>query len=489
MDVFKKSLLPLSIFSFCSFYCRYLMPIQWTRRAEWLLQPGCFHAPDLSESELSLLSLILPFLVTLTSMMGLGLRFVSSAFMGSKAAQKREASLSAIFLNQYAVLFLSVFLLSLSAYLWCFYAFLSRSGLTFHLASKFFSPSLDLGGRACARITAGFFASVFSLSFLDPLNCARLFGVSFNDFSSLFSPLSPNRAPAPSSSVWLLAVFGLGGLGGVGGALFLITTDLLDQCISVPTWTLLSNIQWRILLPFMLGTTAMSLTAFTAICSFLHYRFYVGRKDTPEQWKIQQDAYLSPSDEYHEIMLGSFNLVLAGCLTGCIGYWIFTGGHTALYWALSMDDAWYLPLSLVGFFFYVDINAYYQHRLFHFPFLYRHFHKWHHRYKAPTAWSATAIHPVEFLLFQFQLMWPTFVLPMHVAVYGFILMYVWYFGIMDHSGIYMTSVWPWQNDSKFHDDHHRYFHCQFGQNLDWWDRLHGTMRKPNLQYSESSFMY
>lgn len=475
--LFETAVLPLSIYGFCFFYCYYLMPVQWTRRAEWLLTPGAFHTPELSAAQHVVLSVVLPGLVTAVSMGGLGMRCLSETMSRGPPAAKANQRMLAIFFNEYAVLFGSVFLLCLSVYLWCLSAFLSQSGLTFQLAQKFFAPSLELGGRACARITAGFFSSVFSLSYLDPLGCAGLYG------------FDGATRHAHSSTVWLLSVFGLGGLGGVGGILFLISTDLLDQVAAVPTWTLLSNIQWRLLLPLVLGTVAASLTAFTAVCCFLRNRYYLQRADEAPSWKIQPDAYLSPQDEYHEILLGSGNLILAGSATGCIGYWILTGGHTALYMGLSLADLWYAPFSLVAFFFYVDINAYYQHRLFHFPFLYRHFHKWHHRYKAPTAWSATAIHPVEFLLFQFQLMWPTFVFPMHYAIFGFILMYVWYYGIIDHSGIFMTSIWPWQNDSKFHDDHHRYFHCQFGQNLDWWDRLHGTMRRTSLQYNESTFMY
>ena len=35
-------------------------------------------------------------------------------------------------------------------------------------------------------------------------------------------------------------------------------------------------------------------------------------------------------------------------------------------------------------------------------------------------------------------------------------LYIYYYGMMDHSGIMMDAVWPWQPPTIFHDDHHRY---------------------------------
>ncbi len=37
--------------------------------------------------------------------------------------------------------------------------------------------------------------------------------------------------------------------------------------------------------------------------------------------------------------------------------------------------------------------------MFHLKFLYPHFHKLHHRFQPPTAFSATAFHPVEFAIY------------------------------------------------------------------------------------------
>ena len=60
-----------------------------------------------------------------------------------------------------------------------------------------------------------------------------------------------------------------------------------------------------------------------------------------------------------------------------------------------------------------DYITYWGHRIFHLPFLYKNFHKLHHTYKQPTAFSATAIHPVEFLFFQFVYISPMFIFTIH----------------------------------------------------------------------------
>jgi len=41
-------------------------------------------------------------------------------------------------------------------------------------------------------------------------------------------------------------------------------------------------------------------------------------------------------------------------------------------------------------------------------------------------------------------------------VYVTVLVFVYYFGLMNHFGMNMTSRFPWQPDTMFHDNHHKY---------------------------------
>ena len=65
-----------------------------------------------------------------------------------------------------------------------------------------------------------------------------------------------------------------------------------------------------------------------------------------------------------------------------------------------------------------DYVTYWMHRMYHLPSLYKHFHKLHHTYKQPTAFSVTAIHPVEFVNIQLIYISPTLIMPIHFGKHG-----------------------------------------------------------------------
>lgn len=91
-------------------------------------------------------------------------------------------------------------------------------------------------------------------------------------------------------------------------------------------------------------------------------------------------------------------------------------GYTTLYYDVSERGWLFLVLSSIGFYMYTDTFAYYLHRLFHYPYLYKKIHKVHHRYHQPTAFGAVAMHPVEFLLHQSYLAAIPFFYPIHVGM-------------------------------------------------------------------------
>ena len=63
--------------------------------------------------------------------------------------------------------------------------------------------------------------------------------------------------------------------------------------------------------------------------------------------------------------------------------------------------------------------------------------------------------PIELFMLYFAFMAPPFLVPINGLVFVVELVYVYYFSLIDHSGIKMTSIFPWQPDTMFHDDHHR----------------------------------
>ncbi|XP_052237897.1 uncharacterized protein LOC127849218 [Dreissena polymorpha] len=241
-------------------------------------------------------------------------------------------------------------------------------------------------------------------------------------------------------------------------------------------------------LPIYVAVTVLvSFSTFWGIGMSFDYYFYRNRKYKAEEWKCQPDRWLSNSTEWHEFLLGSFNVLISSVAYGFISCYIMNGGKCTLYARPDEYGLAYLLLSVPALFIYNEAIIYYAHRMFHTPFLYRHFHKVHHRNKSPTLYGVFATHPLEFIFYQILVAWPVIVVPLHAGVFLTILLYGYYYGMMDHSGIKMDALWPWQPSTMFHDDHHRHFHCNFGTNTILFDRFHGTLRRTNRKYGEKVF--
>jgi lathosterol oxidase len=127
------------------------------------------------------------------------------------------------------------------------------------------------------------------------------------------------------------------------------------------------------------------------------------------------------------------------------------------------------------------------HRLLHRKILFRYIHRVHHRWTSPTAFTAPAMHPLEFALYQSIMLAPLFFLPIHVVGLVTVLVYQNTIAFLDHSGVALGSVLPWQPPPRFHDDHHVHFHVNYGQTLGLWDRVFGTWRRADGTYGEQVF--
>lgn len=237
---------------------------------------------------------------------------------------------------------------------------------------------------------------------------------------------------------------------------------------------------------YLLQSFTGAFLIFYGVGGYLKWYYYIQRRERTADWKCQPDRFLQPEDDRLEFWLGSLNMAIGSLLSGILVTYIMNGGETKLYYSIK-DYGWvYFLLSIPINYLYNEASTYYSHRMMHHPIFYRH-HKVHHRFKSPTPWSAAAMHPYEFMLFQFLLEIPIFLVPLHAGVFLFWLIYGYYYGILAHSGIDLHSMLPWQPSVIFHDDHHKYFHCNFGVNTMIFDRLHGTLRKNDRFYSETTF--
>ncbi|XP_054720239.1 putative methylsterol monooxygenase DDB_G0269788 [Uloborus diversus] len=254
-----------------------------------------------------------------------------------------------------------------------------------------------------------------------------------------------------------------------------------------PSW--LSQIQNRFagLHRYILTSILQSLVMYFGLCGFLQWYWYVRQRDTAENWKCQPKKFLSWEDEKHAVILGTACITMGSVISGFLSCWIANGGYTALYYKIEDYGFAYLVISIPLTYLTMELLFYYYHRMFHFPIIYKRIHKYHHRYKQPTAFSSTAMHPLEFFILQTATVIPMFLFPIHYIVYISLVLYEYYYSVIGHSGIKIESIWPWQPSSMFHDNHHEFFHVNFGLNTKLFDYLHDTLRKEDRIYSENIF--
>ncbi len=234
------------------------------------------------------------------------------------------------------------------------------------------------------------------------------------------------------------------------------------------------------------GSVAAGLAIFHVVAAYYHVRYYVLRGHEPETWKIQS-RQPRPGHQLRAALMSSATLALGGVVTGVLIYCITQGWRTPIYYDVA-DYGWPWTLaSGVLLFVLNDAGAYYVHRALHHKKLFRYIHRHHHRFIATTPYVTTAVHPLELLALQAQSFLPLLFIPVHAAAIGVVLTYILVFNIVDHSGVRLTSRIPWQGPSNFHDDHHTQFHCNFGQHLMLWDRLHGTLRRQDRRYGAEHF--
>lgn len=229
---------------------------------------------------------------------------------------------------------------------------------------------------------------------------------------------------------------------------------------------------------------AGGLGMYFGIGGLYEWLYYRRRRADAAAWKCQPKRFATPSFRRREILLGTANLSAGSLLSGFLAHDVATANHTAITFGGSIAAG--LALT-VAYFLITDGALYWAHRIFHRPALFRLVHRFHHRNTTPTAFTSTAMHPIEFFTYQGIMLAPLFVLPLPVWGVVFVLVYQNLVALVDHSGVDARSLIPWQPPARFHDDHHVYFHVNYGQTLGVWDRIFGTWRREGRVYGEHVF--
>lgn len=158
------------------------------------------------------------------------------------------------------------------------------------------------------------------------------------------------------------------------------------------------------------------------------------------------------------------------------GHWLYaTFGWGLAPWHGIVGIAASFAVSLVLF----DAWFYWLHRLIHTRPLYGRVHRWHHLTVTPVAWSNNSDRLVDNLFLQSYWLVAHFLVPAAPAVLLAHKLYDQVTGAIGHSGYEHGGIWCWPPSPlvgvTHHDQHHRYFRCNYATHFTWWDRLMGTL--------------
>ncbi|XP_050440213.1 uncharacterized protein LOC126845556 isoform X2 [Adelges cooleyi] len=225
-------------------------------------------------------------------------------------------------------------------------------------------------------------------------------------------------------------------------------------------------------------SNAVGYAIYIGVCGYLEWSYYTCRREIATEWKCQPRKWSNRDSRLDQIKWGVLGLFCTSSLSAVLATNVACGGYSTVYLEFGQYSWQWWILQWPVIFVIQDYTTYWIHRMYHTPFLYKRFHCVHHRYYQPTPWSVTAIHPVEIITVHLGLVAPMFTFPVHWFPFSVIMLYLYYHGIIQHSGINLKARWwqPWQPDVMFHDIHHQFVHVNFGFNCYIWDQIHGTNR-------------
>lgn len=131
-----------------------------------------------------------------------------------------------------------------------------------------------------------------------------------------------------------------------------------------------------------------------------------------------------------------------------------------------------------------DAYFYWMHRLMHQPKLFRYIHRVHHLSTNPSPWTAYAFHPLEAIIEAGIIPVIAFTLPVNFSAFALFLLFQFLYNVYGHLGYELfparfnkTWIGRWVNTGTAHNQHHQFFHGNYGLYTLIWDRMFGTLRK------------
>ena len=216
------------------------------------------------------------------------------------------------------------------------------------------------------------------------------------------------------------------------------------------------------------------------IAGGLHWFFYV-RRGQGKALKFDHrelakgNSLWNFSNQVHDNMFWSLGSgVLQVTVLQVLVMWLMANGYAPTINLTSNPILFIAGLMLLPI--WSAFHFYWVHRLLHVPFLYKRVHALHHRNVNIGPWSGLSMHPVEHLLYLSSLLIHC-VIPSHPIHLYFHVIYLAPGAAMTHTGyedLLIKDKRKLALGSFYHQLHHRYYECNYGNQEMPWDRLFRT---------------
>lgn len=224
----------------------------------------------------------------------------------------------------------------------------------------------------------------------------------------------------------------------------------------------------------------VNMVMMTVITGGLHWYFYM-RKGQGNALKFDKrpqaknNKLWNFSNQVHDNMFWTLGSGMAQLSAfQAVTMWLMANGYAPTI-TFASNPIWFV-LALVILPIWSAFHFYWVHRLLHVPFIYKHVHALHHRNVNIGPWSGNSMHPIEHLLYFTTLCihWVVASHPIHLI---FHVIYQGPGASMSHTGYEDLLIKDKRRlalGTFYHQLHHRYYECNYGNQEMPWDRWFGT---------------
>ena len=237
---------------------------------------------------------------------------------------------------------------------------------------------------------------------------------------------------------------------------------------------------------------AVNIAMMVVIAGGLHWYFYI-RRGQGKRLKFDHrdqargNRLWTFSDQVRDNMFWSLGSGVAQITAfQVLTMWMMANGYAPTI-TFADNPVWFIA-ALILLPIWSAFHFYWVHRLLHVPFFYKKFHYLHHRNINIGPWSGLSMHPIEHFLYltTFLIHW---IVPSHPIHLYFHVVYQGPGAAMTHTGYEDLLV----RDKKrlalgtfYHQLHHRYYECNYGNQEMPWDRWFGTFHDGTAEGTQAT---